>query len=385
MKHIAILGSTGSIGVQALEVIDHHPDLYRITTVAAYHNDQLLEAQINKYSPLVAVLVDEQAAERLNKRYRGNTKILSGADGLLTAASLVETDIVLTSMVGAAGIRPTLAAIEAGKDIALANKETLVAAGEIVTALAAQTGSRILPVDSEHSALFQCLQGEQRSDISRLILTASGGPFRGYSRDRLQTVTVAECLRHPNWTMGKKITVDSATLINKGLEVMEAKWLFGVDLDKIEVVIHPQSIVHSMVEFIDNSTIAQLGRPDMRVAIQYAFTWPERMTSPAGSLDWRQASKLEFMPPDKETFTGLALAYQVGKAGGTLPCVFNAANEVAVNAFLDNKLSFLHIYDIIETTVANHSAVQQPGVQEIFAADCWARQYAQELTEKIGR
>lgn len=385
MKHIAILGSTGSIGVQALEVIDHHPDLYRITAVAAYHNDQLLEAQINKYSPLIAVLVDEQAAERLHKRYRGNTKILSGEDGLLAAASLAETDIVLTSMVGAAGIKPTLAAIAAGKDIALANKETLVAAGEIVTALAAQTGSRILPVDSEHSALFQCLQGEKRSNISRLILTASGGPFRGYSREQLQTVTVAECLRHPNWTMGKKITVDSATLINKGLEVIEAKWLFGVDLDNIEVVIHPQSIVHSMVEFTDNSTIAQLGRPDMRVAIQYAFTWPERMTSPAESLDWRHASKLEFMPPDKETFTGLALAYQVGKAGGTLPCVFNAANEVAVNAFLDNKLSFLHIYDIIEATVANHSAVYKPGVKEIFAADCWARQYAQELIEKIGR
>ncbi len=382
MKKISILGSTGSIGVQALEVIDLHPDLCSVTVLAAYQNDRLLEKQIEKYTPSYAVLIDEKAAKKLKSRYQGKTKILAGEEGLLAAAALPESDIVLTSMVGAAGIRPTVEAIKAGKNIALANKETLVAAGEIVTTLAAQTGSAILPVDSEHSALFQCLQGEDPKTVSRLILTASGGPFRGWTAADLQDVTIEQCLHHPNWSMGKKITVDSATLVNKGLEVIEAKWLYNIDYDNIEVVIHPQSIIHSMVEFVDNSTMAQLGKPDMRLPIQYAFTWPVRIPSPASSMDWSQTGCLEFQPPDLDTFRGLSLAYQVGRAGGTLPCVFNAANEVAVNAFLTGNLSFLSIYTIIEETVACHSSIQKPGLDDIFAADLWAREYAQQLIEK---
>lgn len=382
MKRIAILGSTGSIGMQALEVIDLHPDRFSVTALAAYQNDRLLEEQIEKYSPLYAVLIDQKAAQNLRNRYRGSTKILAGEDGLLIAAALDENDIVLTSMVGAAGIKPTIEAIKAGKDIALANKETLVAAGEIVTALAAQTGSAILPVDSEHSALFQCLQGEDRKTISRLILTASGGPFRGWVAADLQDVTVEQCLRHPNWSMGQKITIDSATLVNKGLEVIEARWLYDIDYDKIDVVIHPQSIIHSMVEFVDNSTMAQLGKPDMRLPIQYAFTWPARIPSPTASMDWSKATCLEFLPPDVDTFRGLSLAYHVGRAGGTLPSVFNAANEVAVNAFLASDLSFLTIYTIIEEAVAIHTSKKNPSLNDILAADLWAREFAQHLVEK---
>ena len=378
MKKVAILGSTGSIGVQALEVISYHRDLCQITVLAAYHNDQLLEQQINQYQPLLAVLVDEQAAQRLKNRYTGTTKILCGEEGLLEAATLPQNDIVLTAMVGAAGIKPTLAAIEAGKDIALANKETLVAAGEIVTRLAREKGIRLLPVDSEHSALFQCLQGEKHQAIERLILTASGGPFRGYSREQLAKITVEQCLRHPNWSMGKKITVDSATLINKGLEVIEARWLFDIDFDYIDVVVHPQSIIHSMVEFVDGSTIAQLGKPDMRLPIQYALLWPDRIASKNPRLDWRQASNLEFQAPDVETFSGLKLAYQVGRAGGTMPCVFNAANEIAVNAFLSGRLPFLGISEAVEEAVANHCIIQAPVLADVFAADLWARNFTQE-------
>lgn len=378
MKQVAILGSTGSIGVQALEVIAQQPNLCQITVLAAYHNDHLLEQQINQYQPLIAVLVDEQAAQRLKNRYTGTTKILCGEEGLLEAATLPQNDIVLTAMVGAAGIKPTLAAIEAGKDIALANKETLVAAGEIVTRLAREKGVKLLPVDSEHSALFQCLQGEKHQAIERLILTASGGPFRGYSREQLAEITVEQCLHHPNWSMGKKITVDSATLINKGLEVIEARWLFDIDFDHIDVVVHPQSIIHSMVEFVDGSTMAQLGKPDMRLPIQYALLWPDRIASNNPRLDWRQASKLEFQAPDVATFSGLKLAYQVGRAGGTMPCVFNAANEIAVNAFLSGRIPFLGISEAVEEAVANHCIIQAPVLADIFASDLWARNFTQE-------
>lgn len=386
MKQIAILGSTGSIGTQALEVIALHPDQYQVSVLAAYQNDELLESQIMKYQPTLAVLVDEKAAGRLKSRYIGTTRIISGEEGLMEAAALPESDIVLTAMVGASGIKPTIAALEAGKDIALANKETLVAAGEIVTKLAAQTGSRLLPVDSEHSALFQCLQGEKSKNIAKLILTASGGPFRGFTREQLQHITVEQCLQHPNWSMGRKITVDSATLINKGLEVIEAKWLFDVPIDCVEVVVHPQSIVHSMIEFIDGSTMAQMGRPDMRLPIQYAFSWPERLISPAMPVDWRQVMQLDFMPPDINAFPGLRLAYEVGRVGGTLPCVFNAANEVAVGAFLDRRLPFLAIAEVVEETLARHTNTATPQLADIFAADEWSRQFAKErIHQKIGR
>lgn len=385
MHHIAILGSTGSIGTQALEVIAFHPELYRVTALAAHHNDCLLEAQIEKFNPLVAVLIDDKAAARLRSRYRGVTRILAGEEGLLEAATLSTTNTVLTAMVGAAGIKPTIAAIEAGKNIALANKETLVAAGEIVTRLAKEKGVQLLPVDSEHSALMQCLHGESAKTVKRLLITASGGPFRGYTTEQLAAITVEQCLHHPNWSMGKKITVDSATLVNKGLEVIEAKWLFGIEYDNIDVVVHPQSIVHSMVEFVDGSTIAQLGKPDMRLPIQYAFTYPKRISSPAPVMDWTQLTSLEFMAPDKKTFRGLDLAYQVGRCGGTLPCVFNAANEIAVNAFLTGKLPFLEIVTVIENTVNRHQNVIAPSLPAIFTADLWAREYAQELIARYDR
>lgn len=385
MHHIAILGSTGSIGTQALEVIAYHPELYRVTALAAHHNDRLLEEQIEKFNPLVAVLIDDKAAARLRSRFRGTTRILAGEEGLLEAATLSASDTVLTAMVGAAGIKPTIAAIEAGKNIALANKETLVAAGEIVTQLAKEKGVQLLPVDSEHSALMQCLHGENAKTVKRLLITASGGPFRGYTTEQLATITVEQCLRHPNWSMGKKITVDSATLVNKGLEVIEAKWLFGIEYDNIDVVVHPQSIVHSMVEFVDGSTIAQLGKPDMRLPIQYAFTYPERITSPAPVMDWTQLTSLEFMAPDKKTFRGLDLAYHVGRCGGTLPCVFNAANEIAVNAFLTGNLPFLEIVTVIEDTVNQHQNVIKPSLPAIFTADLWAREHAAELVARYER
>ncbi|WP_312562329.1 1-deoxy-D-xylulose-5-phosphate reductoisomerase [Anaerospora sp.] len=385
MHHVAILGSTGSIGTQTLDVITHHPELYRVTALAAYHNDVLLEEQIQRFNPLIAVLVDDKAAARLKSRYRGTTRILAGEEGMLEAAAIRETDTVLTAMVGAAGIKPTITAIEAGKNIALANKETLVAAGEIVTQLARKKGVQLLPVDSEHSALMQCLHGEDSKTVKRLLITASGGPFRGYTTEQLGTITVEQCLCHPNWSMGKKITVDSATLVNKGLEVIEAKWLFDIEYDNIDVVVHPQSIIHSMVEFVDGSTIAQLGKPDMRLPIQYALTYPQRITSPAPVMDWTRLISLEFMPPDKKTFRGLDLAYRVGRCGGTLPCVFNAANEIAVHAFLANQLPFLEITTIIEATIDQHQNVLKPSLPAIFAADSWAREYARELVARYER
>ena len=383
MKHVAILGSTGSIGIQALDVVSYHPDRFKVTALAAYQNDVLMAEQIERFRPALAVLADEAAAARLNRYYHGPTRIAAGQEGLLEAATLVENDMVLTAMVGAAGIRPTLAAIEAGKDIALANKETLVAAGSIVTAAAAQKGCRLLPVDSEHSALFQCLQGEKADTVARLILTASGGPFRGYSRQQLECITVEQCLQHPNWSMGRKITVDSATMINKGLEVIEARWLYDIAFERIEVVIHPQSIVHSMIEFTDGSTMAQLGLPDMRLPIQYALTWPDRLPSPVPGMDWRQARSLEFLPPDTDTFRGLALAYEAGETCGTMPCVLNAANEVAVEAFLQRHLPFLAIPEIIGETMSRHSVITEPSLDDILSTDLWAREVAAGLTETI--
>jgi len=383
MQQIGILGSTGSIGTQALEVIAANQDNFCVKTVAAYHNDKLLEEQIEYFKPKIAVLVDKAAADRLVRRYSGPTLILTGEEGLIEAATHTEIDTVLTSLMGFAGLKPTIAAIEAGKNIALANKETLVAAGDLVTALAKEKGIKILPVDSEHSAIFQCLQGENKKNIHKIILTASGGPFRGFTKEALQQVTVEDCLRHPNWSMGKKITVDSATLANKGLEVIEARFLFDVEYSQIEVVVHPQSIIHSMVEFNDGSIIAQLGKADMRLPIQYALTYPDRLVANYPRMDFKSLSALTFAAPDTVTFPALELAFHVGRKGGTLPCVFNAANEEAVAAFLEGNIRFLDIVTVIHSVLQQHNVVQTPNLKDIFDADNWARIEAHEILKAI--
>ena len=376
MKAISILGSTGSIGRQSLDIIAAYPEKYQAVALAAYNNDVLLEEQIEFFKPQIAVLFDKKAADRLSCRYRGSATILTGEEGLIEAAAYGKASLVLSAVVGFAGLNPAVAALQAGKDLALANKETLVAAGSLIMDLAERRNCNIFPVDSEHSAVWQCLAGERQKQIKKIILTASGGPFRGFSRDQLKTVTVEECLKHPNWSMGKKITIDSATLINKGLEVMEAKWLFGVDYDQIEVLVHPQSIVHSMVEFVDGAIKAQLGSPDMRLPIQYALTFPDRCISPALPLDYAKLSSLTFSIPDYEVFPGLKLAFEVGRVGGTLPCVFNAANEIAVYAFLSGKISFLDIYSIVNATVKEHVKDAVVSLETLFKADTWAREFA---------
>ncbi|MGI6092570.1 MAG: 1-deoxy-D-xylulose-5-phosphate reductoisomerase [Negativicutes bacterium] len=378
MKDVVILGSTGSIGKQALEVITANPTKFRVVALAAYQNDHLLEQQIQQFNPSIAVLVDKKAADRLSARYRGTTVILAGEDGLLEAATYHKASIVLTSMVGFAGLKPTLAAIDAGKDIALANKETLVAAGALVMARARAKNVRILPVDSEHSAILQCLSGENRGNIKRIILTASGGPFRGYTKEQISKVTVSDCLRHPNWNMGQKITIDSATMANKGLEVIEARWLFDVGYNQIDVVVHPQSIIHSMVEFTDGAVMAQLGKPDMKIPIQYALTYPERIPSPMTGLNFSEVASLTFEEPNNTIFPALDMAIQAGKAGGTLPCVFNAANEEAVYAFLGGKIKFQDITDVISHVIDRHELVIDPNYEQILKTDLWARKLAVE-------
>ena len=379
MKNLAILGSTGSIGTQTLDVVRAHPDMFRVAALAAHRSDDTIEAQIREFSPAVAVLADEAAAARLRARYHGATEILSGAEGLLAAASLSAVDTVVTSLMGFAGLAPTLAAIDAGKDIALANKETLVVAGELVMGAAKAHGVSILPVDSEHCALFQCLQGEDREAVERLILTASGGPFRGKKTADLAQVSLSDCLSHPTWAMGKKITVDSATLVNKGLEVIEAHWLYDMPYDKIDVVVHPQSIVHSLVSFRDGAVMAQLGTPDMRLPIQYALTYPARIASDFPRLDFSRLGALTFEAPDTETFRGLTIAVEAGRAGGTAPCVMNAANEVAVEAFLGGFIGFLDIYHIIEKTLAVRPVRRAVTFEILREEDAWARQYARQL------
>ena len=373
VKNLAILGSTGSIGTQTLDVARSHPELFRVTALAANTSDEALEKQIEEFCPAVAVLVDENAAARLRGRYHGKTEILSGEKGLLTAAADDEADMVVTSMVGFAGLAPTLEALKAGKTIALANKETLVVAGELVTALAKERNVSILPVDSEHCALFQCLQGERRDTVERLILTASGGPFRGKTTEDLKSVTVADCLKHPTWSMGRKITVDSATLVNKGLEVIEAHWLYDVPYEKIDVAVHPQSIVHSMAEFRDGAVMAQLGLPDMRLPIQYALTYPTREAANFGRMDFATRMSLSFEPPDLQTFRGLALAYEAGKAGGTMPCVLNAANEEAVAAFLAGRIGFLDIYGCIERAMEARENRLHPSFETLCEEDAQTR------------
>ena len=383
MKNISLLGSTGSIGKQTLEVAAANPDKMKIRVLAAHTSDTILEEQIRAVEPDFAVLTDKEAAARLKARYNGNTEILAGEEGLLAAATYSEVDTVLASMVGYAGLRPTMAAINCGKNIALANKETLVAAGSLVMEAVAKNNVSLTPVDSEHSAIFQALQGGKEDEVKRLLITASGGPFRGKKRSELETVTLAQCLNHPNWSMGKKITVDSSTLANKGLEVIEAHWLFNMPYEKIDVVVHPQSIIHSLVEFCDGSVIAQLGEPDMRLPIQYALSYPCRYHKAFDQLDLIKAGTLTFEAPDMEAFPSLRIAIDCGKAGGTLPCVFNAANEEAVYAFLDNKIKYLDIPYITEKVASLHQNIAAPCIEDIERADAEARAAAQSIIANL--
>lgn len=371
MKKISILGSTGSIGTQTLEVVRSNGDI-QVTALAAGHNITMLEAQIREFRPSIACVWDEEKAAELKTAVADlPVKVVSGMEGLMDAAAEPEAEIVVTAVVGMIGIRPTIAAMEAGKDIALANKETLVTAGHIIMKLAREKGVRILPVDSEHSAIFQCLNGEREhgNRIHKILLTASGGSFRGWTHEQLKTVTPADALKHPNWSMGHKITIDSSTMVNKGLEVMEARWLFDVDMDQIQVVVQPQSIIHSMVEFEDGAVMAQLGTPDMKLPIQYALYYPERRYLPGDRLDFEALSEIRFEKPDMETFRGLKLAYEAGRAGGTLPVVFNAANEKAVGKFLKGEISYLTIIDMIEESMKNHQRIADPTVEEILEAE----------------
>ena len=377
MKTISVLGSTGSIGTQTLDVVRHHSDL-RIAALAAGKNITLLEKQIREFSPCLAAVADEEKALDLKARVKDlDVRVVSGMEGLIEAACISQADITVTAIVGMIGIRPTIAAIRAGKDIALANKETLVTAGHLIMPLAKEYGVKILPVDSEHSAIFQSLNGERYERIEKILLTCSGGPFRGRSASELEKVTVEDALRHPNWNMGPKITIDSATLVNKGLEVMEAGWLFHVDADQIEVVVQPQSVVHSAVQFTDGAVIAQMGTPDMRLPIQYALFWPDRRAMETERLDLFALKELTFLKPDTEVFRGLPLALRAMKSGGTMPTVFNAANESAVSKFLAREIGFTDIYRIIEDCMDAHEAVPDPDLDTILETE-------QEVYARIG-
>ena len=369
MKKIAILGSTGSIGTQTLEVVRANKDI-EVTALAAGSNIDLLEKQIREFSPKIAAVWNEEKAKELKDRVRDlDIRVESGMDGLLAVATELGAEIVVTAVVGMIGIRPTIAAMNAGKDIALANKETLVTAGHIIMSLAKEKHVRILPVDSEHSAIFQSLNGETGNKIHKILLTASGGPFRGWTREQMKGVQVEDALKHPNWTMGRKITIDSSTMVNKGLEVMEARWLFGVEMDQVQVVVQPQSVIHSMVEYEDGAVIAQLGTPDMKLPIQYALYYPERRFLAGDRLDFAKLAQITFEAPDFENFHGLSLAYKAGRRGGTLPTVFNAANERAVQKFLDREIGYLTITDMIEAAMEHHTVKENPTVEEILAAE----------------
>ena len=369
MKKIAILGSTGSIGTQTLEIVRNNGDL-EVTALAAGNNIDLLERQIREFRPKLAAVWKEERAAELKSRVRDmDIEIVSGMDGLLSVAAVPESEILVTAIVGMIGILPTIEAIKAGKDIALANKETLVTAGHIIMPLAKERGVSILPVDSEHSAIFQSLQGGQRKALHKILLTASGGPFRGKKREELKDIQVEDALKHPNWEMGRKITIDSSTMVNKGLEVIEAKWLFGVAVDQIQVLVQPQSIIHSMVEYEDGAVIAQLGTPDMKLPIQYALYYPERRYLPGGRLDFAALQQITFEKPDMDTFYGLKLAYEAGRRGGSLPTVLNAANERAVAMFLDRKIGYLQIPEIIQACMENHKNIENPTVEEILKTE----------------
>ncbi|RDY32506.1 1-deoxy-D-xylulose-5-phosphate reductoisomerase [Lachnotalea glycerini] len=366
MKQIAILGSTGSIGTQTLDVVRENKDL-SVAALAAGTNIEQLEKQIREFKPAYAAVWDEQKAKELTVLVKDtNTRVVSGMDGLIKIVTLDQINIVVTAIVGMIGIRPTIAAIEAGKDIALANKETLVTAGHIIMPLAIEKGVKILPVDSEHSAIFQALNGENPKQINKILLTASGGPFRGMKLDDLAKVSLEDALKHPNWSMGKKITIDSSTMVNKGLEVIEAKWLFNVSVDEIQVVIQPQSIIHSMVEFVDGSIIAQLGMPDMKLPILYALLYPERRNMHGERVDFAKLASITFESPDMDTFKGLKLAYSAGKTGGSMPTVLNAANEKAVSKFLNREIAYLDIVRIIEQCMNEHKLVDNPNIEQII-------------------
>lgn len=372
MKNITILGSTGSIGTQTLDIVRANDDL-RVVAIAAGSNIQKLEEQIREFHPEIVCVYNEEAAANLKIAVADTSvKVVAGMDGLIETAVYKGADIVVTAFVGMIGIRPTLEAIKAGKDIALANKETLVTAGHLVIQAAKDYGVKILPVDSEHSAIFQSLNGENKKEIDKILLTASGGPFRGRTREQMKDVKVEDALKHPNWTMGRKITIDSATMVNKGLEVIEAKWLFDVDFDDIQVVVQPQSLIHSMVQFKDGAIIAQLGTPDMRLPIQYALYYPERRFLAGDRVDFGKIARITFENPDTDNFIGLKLAYEAGRIGGSMPTVFNAANEKAVAKFLDRKIGFLEITDIIQYCMENHKVKENPSVSEILEIEQWA-------------
>lgn len=382
-KRIAILGSTGSIGTQALQVIEEHPELYEPYALTANNRVDLLIAQAKKFQPEIVVIANEDKYGELKEALKEQpVKVYAGTEAICQIVEMGAIDMVLTAMVGYAGLKPTINAIRAGKAIALANKETLVVAGELINRLALQYHAPILPVDSEHSALFQCLTGEVGNPVEKLILTASGGPFRTYTLEQLKTVTKAQALKHPNWKMGAKITVDSATMMNKGFEVIEAKWLFGVQPGQIEVVVHPQSIIHSMVQFEDGAVKAQLGMPDMRLPIQYAFSYPDRISSSFDRLDFARCASLTFEQPDTKRFRNLALAYEAMYRGGNMPCIVNAANEVVVSSFLEDNISFLGMSDVIEKTMERASFVSNPTYEDYVATDREARKIASELVSR---
>ena len=369
MKNIAVLGSTGSIGTQTLDVARNNEDI-RIVALSAGSNIELLEKQAREFSPEVVSVAEKKDAEKLRKKLEGTgVKVLWGMDGLIEAAQHPSADTVVTAVVGMMGLRPTVAAINAGKDIALANKETLVTAGHIIMPLAKEKNVRILPVDSEHSAILQCLTGEDQREVSRIIITASGGPFRGRTREQMKDVRLEDALKHPNWSMGRKITIDSATMVNKGLEVIEAKWLFGLDAEDIKVIVQPQSVIHSMVEFVDGGIMAQLGTPDMRLPIQYAIYYPHRRPLPGERLDFGVLKQITFEEPDFENFRGLALAFEALKTGGSMTTVYNAANELAVSRFLNREIGFLDITAMIEDSMKAHEVIENPDIEQILRTE----------------
>lgn len=382
MKYVSILGSTGSIGTQTLDVIRQHPDQFKAVALVANKNIDLLESQINEFRPLIAGVVDEKAYTILKERYKGPTKLIGSKEALIAASTIQEATMVITAIVGAVGIEPTVEAIKAQKTIGLANKETLVAGGPLITSLAKAYNVPILPIDSEHSAIFQCLEGQHKSNVDSLILTASGGPLRTWSSERIASATAEDCLKHPTWNMGSKITIDSASLFNKGLEVIEAHWLFDFDFDHIDVVVHPQSIIHSMIRLNDGAILAQMGNPDMREPIQYALTYPKRMSLNMKHLDFKELLTLEFMPPRVDDFPALNLAYKVGKIGGFKPAVFNAANETAVYAFLDGKIVFSDIYKIVTAVLASMETDDEFTLDNLLAIDQWARIKALEFINR---
>ena len=382
-RRISILGSTGSIGRQALEVIDQHPENFEVSVLTANNSYELLIAQAIKFQPNSVVISNEKLYLQVKEALADQPiKVFAGSDSIDQIVQSDDVDVVLTAMVGFAGLRSTIKAIEAGKVIALANKETLVVAGELISSLAVKYRSAIIPVDSEHSAIFQCLVGENHNPLEKIILTASGGPFRGYNLSSLEKVKKSDALKHPNWTMGQKITIDSATMMNKGLEVIEAKWLFGLEPEQIEIVIHPQSIVHSLVQFADGSIKAQLGLPDMRLPIQYALGFPKRLKSNFPRFSFMDYPNLTFEQPDTKTFRNIGLAFEAMKKGGNLPCIMNAANEIAVEAFLHEKINFLNIPEVIEKSMEKISFVKEPSLDDYIATDYDTRIYTKELVGK---